>query len=70
MTLKLWDKISLRRNSYQKTPLNKRLFKKGREKSTFRSGKIGDWKMYFDDEILKIINDNISGDLDDVIRHS
>ncbi len=68
--LDIEEKLRLRRNSYQKTPLNKRLFKKGREKSTFRSGKIGDWKEYFDDEIMKIINDNISGDLEDVIRQS
>ena len=51
------------------TPLEKRLFNKSRSKSTYRSGRVGEWKKYFDDDIIKIINNNIDGKIEEITRN-
>ena len=50
-------------------PLEKRLFNKSRSKSTYRSGRVGEWKKYFDDDIIKIINNNIDGKIEEITRN-
>lgn len=41
---------------------------RGRNKSTFRSGQVGDWKNFFDNDIVRVIESNISGDLKEALR--
>ena len=65
----LEEKLEEKRIGYMQTPLEKRLFNKSRSKSTYRSGRVGEWKKYFDDDIIKIINNNIDGKIEEITRN-
>ena len=57
-----------KRNNHSKQSLGQRLLMRGRNKSTFRSGQVGDWKNFFDNDIVRVIESNISGDLKEALR--
>ena len=66
---KVIEKILVnKRGKHSKQSLSQRLLKKGRNKSTFRSGQVGGWKKYFDNDIISAIESNISGDLKEALR--
>ena len=41
---------------------------KSKRVSTFRSGKINNWKYFFDEEITKKFNDTLPGPLDTILK--
>ena len=41
---------------------------KSKKVSTFRSGKINNWELFFDEEITKRFNNSLPGPLDNILR--
>lgn len=61
------EKLESKRVRNKSFPLSKRLFLPGRMKSTYRSGKSGEWRELFDDNISEVFNSYIPGEISEII---
>lgn len=52
----------------KQTSLQNLIKDKSKKVSTFRSGKINNWKSFFDNEITKKFNDNLPGPLENILK--
>ena len=61
-------KLLIERKIKKKEKLINLINDKSKRVSTFRSGKINNWKYFFDEEITKKFNDTLPGPLDTILK--
>jgi len=66
--LSLKNFLNQKKSRNKKKSLSKLINDKSKGVSTFRSGKINNWKIFFDEEITKKFNESLPGPLDLVLK--